>query len=1570
MENFKWLHLSDLHFKMCEKYDMTLILDRLKEQLLSETKEEKFKYIFLTGDLADGNDFSVVEENIKKILLDSDILEEDGNIFWVCGNHDVTRKKKYRNSVIAEIRDENIKESNFESKFEDEESRELLLGVFKQYNTLNDKLFKIQKSESDYPHQIIHTEAADIVLLNTCLTSYDDYDEHQLFVCEKGIINLFNEIEAEKPVFVLGHHSLSYLNSLESEKLLDLFIKKKITVYLCGHSHKLGVRPLTDEIREVVSGGFKIDGYAVVSFFVGKFYGENKEYELIPYVYRESGCKEWVKDYTAVQGIKDGQKYPIILSGEKAEIKLLDEVKKYSNIVKKIESIGQINVNKINKIGEALLREYASVVYKSKNVNNMNFGSLCNLAIENGKSNINYTSLKLTEIMPDLWSFNENFNNILREMGKTESYVKIIKEPLFDFMEFFEAIDKFNVMDNEYVLVTGPVHDIQFEKRKLLAEMKWDVILDYDGYSSDEGLRGATNRQNLKDLNARYQIIKESVFRRGITSWIQFGENLEFMLEDNEHSLNLQQIKNIFKELTEKLYSNSNGKIIFILIKNIEAWDKELMRIVWERFGQKAYFALVGAYDEDEIDRELHNLFLDTYGNSVHNCYGVFQTSKKQFFEKYCKYSENFLEAERHDSLLLPSNMGIHKMEQNIYINLGDFFEILTADVGKNLENHKESIEKFYLGGEVDWTLFYGKDVLNLLEADYFENKINQLKTTLGVKQNNARDAVFYLLHQAGFGGTTVARNIAWKLHNEYPTLILKNYELGKIKPLIQNLYDNHSRKGILVIADESRFSISDLENLENEMCSVDRPFALLIVRRMYQGKEGLNSKKVIRLNVLAKDTIDQLRTRFKEQSTLDASILKEKDDKFDDIFVKNSSMRCPFLIGLYYQDTRFNGVSEYAERVIREVNSESEIKLILIMAIINYYGRIGVSKEIVRKYIPLVSNADYLEKYSYAKEAFIKVYDDTMQMELYREKHPLISLELIKESVDKLYKCKYQEKLKDVSVELIKTIMKLNSTGINLYYKNLLERLFIYKNAIDVDEQGYTNVTEFSPLIEALPSQSSKEEVMHELATEVKNTVEQIPVEGNGLYYKMAAHICGHLGRIYKASTSSLNMMENGHKSIKWCECAENIMRMANFEDPYIYHMHGTSLAKQCSDKMKMGTEEQECLSEQEIDDIENMVEKSIDKFDKAIFSGETVRGGVSKLSLLMEYMRFLMRQKEIRNSDEIRKLTDAQRGYIKDIEVLIDMLEELQLDSRDEQRVFKLKSDFKAEIMFNNYGKAVEYYTNAITNIVRKKGEDAYELYVLRSSLAGAILGKYTQKGLNPYVEMKTEDIDRVLDALEKNIFSTVVLEDKWERQRRGNDCYRWLRVAKLSTKSVKVGIDVADKWRDLQREIEVRDPRPYYYLTVLHYLNTLDGYQASIELAKKYQRDTYNSANTSSSLRIVNMGKIRDILVSGIGIARIKSVNDLPEVLEKEQNNIVKVRGKFHDIEKDKNSKIGVINVTFPQEFRNLKVYFKMGGQNTIDINQTTHILEFGVGFSFERLEAINNTVKDITNNEKQI
>lgn len=1560
MGYFKWLHLSDLHFRMCEGFDMNLILDRLKTFLQKETENEKFQYIFITGDLADRNDYSMVDKKIKELLLDSNILDVDGKIYWVCGNHDIPRTYNIRKEQIMKIRDRNQSEYTFEYAFADEECRDLILKAFNKYNAKREQLFGL-KYEDEYPHQVIHTDKAEIVLLNTCLTSCDNEDEHELYLCESGLINLFNEIEGGKPVFVLGHHSLNFIADSDKGRLIDLFRGKHVSVYLCGHSHQLGVQPLYDNTLEIVSGGFKIDGHAIISFMIGIFDEDSEEYSIIPYTYR-AGSKVWAEDYEGVYGIEKGKKYPVPIIKKDGEEELSNLVSKCQKLFLGVADFDKLAVDQFNQIGERVLYKYIQTLSGVDISGQPSFDMMCNIAVQNGSKRINYTSLQMTETMKDIWRFRENLTRILYELNKENINFPSIKEMVFDFGYFYEMVNELDVAENAYILVVDAVHDMDYEKKKMLSEFQWDIVLDYDGYSNSGGLRSCAVRQNIKDWSGDYRLISESILRRGSTSWVHFGEQIKFMLDETDSGLNLRKIKDVFEKIVQKLYENTNGTVNFIFLKDIEVWDKELMRIVWDRFGDKAQFVLTGAYNIQKLNDQLHNVFLNGRGESVSSCYKILQTSAIQVFKKFSEYVESSSEKTTYINRQFPTNKGGEKLDQNLCVNLEDFFEVLTSDIGMNLKHVNEDLEKFYLGGEATWSLFYAKEILDVLDKDIINDLMNRMKMVLGAKQERPQDAVFYLLHNAGFGGTTTAKGIAWKMHMEHPTLILKNYEYGKIKPLIQNLYDNHSRKGILVIADEDRFSIGELESIQREMGFVDRPFALLIVRRLV-GKSEDNSKRTKYLTKISKNTVGGLLSRFVEQSHLNVEKKREKKEQFYETFPVNSSMRCPFLIGLYFQDEQFNGVTGYVERIIRRVDSENELKLLFILSIINYYGRIGVIKEIVRKYVSLPVNSDYLEKYPYAKDAFIATYDETNCVRVYREKHILISSELMKQCSQKLYRCDYKQNLKETLKELITKILEINSEGISQYYKNLLERLFIYKNPIDMDENGYMNLMEFSPLIMDLPSQVSKEEVMCYLAENVKEIVNQIPAHKNELYFKMAAHICGHLGRLYKSSPSSSNLMENSDLSVKWCEEAEQIMRKGHFEDAYIYHMHGTSLSKQCHDTMQLWKNDIENCSANVIKKLEEDMKKALEKFEQTVAAGEFVRGSISELSLLIEYIQFLMAWKKIESSDEINKLTTQEREYIQDIDDLISMLDETVLDPKDEQRLVNLKNSYKSDIMFNNFGKAIEYYTNTIKNIIVEKGEDAEELYVLRSGLAGAILGKYYQEGKDPYTDMRENDIGRILEALEKNIFSTTMLSNQWERQRRCNDCHRWIRVAKLSEKEVQTGISVAEKWRDLQREMAMKDPRPYYYLAVLHYLNALDGYSKSLDIARLNHSESYKVAVNNSGLRIVKIEKIRDVLLDGKGMNRIKSVVNLPETVEQNEGKTIKLRGIFKTIDSDKNKKIGVIKVIFPQEFKNMNVYFKMGDGNTISVNQSTHLLEFGMGFTFERLEAINSTVKDI-------
>jgi hypothetical protein len=289
-------------------------------------------------------------------------------------------------------------------------------------------------------------------------------DEHKLYLCDAGLIKLFDEIEPGKPVFALGHHSMDFIADADRKRLLKLFQENNVCLYLCGHSHQLGVRPLTENIREIVSGGFKIDGHAIVSFFIGMFDEGEGEYELTPYTYR-FGSRNWGVDYDAAEGTEQGKKYQVSFLPKGSADELSGLITRAQKLFHEAD-IEKLNINKFNDVGERVLRKYVQNILKGSNGSEMSFAALCEEALINGNKKINYTSLRMSENRKDVWRFRENLSHILQELGRDDVIFPFIAETPFDFGDLYEKAGRLEARENTYVLVTDAFHDMGYGGEK------------------------------------------------------------------------------------------------------------------------------------------------------------------------------------------------------------------------------------------------------------------------------------------------------------------------------------------------------------------------------------------------------------------------------------------------------------------------------------------------------------------------------------------------------------------------------------------------------------------------------------------------------------------------------------------------------------------------------------------------------------------------------------------------------------------------------------------------------------------------------------------------------------------------------------------------------------------------------------------------------------------------------------------------------------------------------------------------------------------------------------------------
>lgn len=299
MGNFNWLHLSDLHLEQFEQFDASVMRNNLLKKLKAL---EEVKYIFITGDIANKYEYGNAKDIIDDIKKATGVLDE--NIFWSVGNHDISRSNKNRNNLIKGLRANRNKEKNFEDIISNDENRCLLYDFqFKNFYQKHNEILGYEPAGK--PHAFYEREDLCIINLNTCITSLDDNDAHNLDIIEPDVLKLF-EKKYDKPVFVLGHHSIDFFYDDEKCKIQNMF-DGTVDLYLCGHAHRLGymVIPNTEsEVHEITCGGGIRDNYSVYSFVYGKYNSETKSIEVEPYSYRERGDKSWEPDYNLHRKLK------------------------------------------------------------------------------------------------------------------------------------------------------------------------------------------------------------------------------------------------------------------------------------------------------------------------------------------------------------------------------------------------------------------------------------------------------------------------------------------------------------------------------------------------------------------------------------------------------------------------------------------------------------------------------------------------------------------------------------------------------------------------------------------------------------------------------------------------------------------------------------------------------------------------------------------------------------------------------------------------------------------------------------------------------------------------------------------------------------------------------------------------------------------------------------------------------------------------------------------------------------------------------------------------------------------
>ena len=1131
--------------------------------------------------------------------------------------------------------------------------------------------------------------------------------------------------------------------------------------------------------------------------------------------------------------------------------------------------------------------------------------------------------------------------------------------------------DMSNIENCTSILIVGSLHDIPAKYLKYLANLPWNIVVDFDSYGGFGGLKAEANSATINDRILDNHTTGNIAIRDNYIEWFNCGDYINPI--NNQSAQSGQSKLRAMFPLRNYAHPGNSGLKFFVWlrqrfdeifrgVKNVQnpvsilylyhdaAVLKEIVNKAEEHLTGVSYSISAVYYWSEDRRRTICN---DCYQDDIRegidysDRFAIFPSDLKSFFAKTIEYFPELSSKAVLEENLLPSNDGDRALSVNLKTSLEKYFDVVYTSAGhEKYSIASEMISLFHKGGIVPWCAYANNEVVNLLRKDDFARWISKIKSALGYLPDDPNKKIFRLNHKPGIGGTTILRLLAWELHKDYPVLVAEKYEKTVVRNLLQQLYDNQT-KAFVVFADDE---FEEVEELERDIKILPRPCVLIRAHRINTTVSNFHD---FQLSAIKPEAEDALRYKFKKISELSSQILEAKDSQYDSFICQDLSMKSPFFIGLYYLEKEFQHLPEYVQQAFKGVYKDEEFRALGYIAFCDIYGDVSLPYIFINKILKL-GRKNYLDNNPYVKSILFmgKV---NGALAAYKSRHYLISREILNICSKKLFGGTYKDELAKWSNYFINDIMEVIKNNFDESYKIILEKVFTRNRNTEKQDD-----TDFSKLIQDISIPEYRIDILTKLAEESGKIAMEFDPQENRIAYMMAAHFYGHLGRLFSKGMSVINY----EKAVKYSQKAKEFLEKCEGQDYTIYHMYAEAKRLALKDKCEEYLQSETEIASSVYNDLENETDDIMRQYDISDEEGNHVYARSSAIVLLKDYLKFVYRMKKINSVKDMYTLTDRQMQYKMQIEEILESLTDEDMNDKEKQYYQTLQDDFKSGIMYNDYAHMEEYHQNKLDYEVTHQGTIS-SIIMHRRKLIYAKIGRYRiilPNGKSSFLKIPAKELEKILKLLEQNFEQSIDGTNYQERKKRCNEYKLWMQLAKYSDRKVSVGITYVMHWANLSELGKVNDPLPYYYLSVLYSLSVLEGNVSDREKVGEYLR----KAGIASSTRIGSITQIKDILIKGNGIGQLYDVSEVKDLGTLEvyrQMTPIVFTGKFKSV----SSRRGIVDLKIPEKWRGREAKFSVGKNNHMTEDAVTHMVDFYAGFCYEGITAINSSIIDKNANE---
>lgn len=498
----------------------------------------------------------------------------------------------------------------------------------------------------------------------------------------------------------------------------------------------------------------------------------------------------------------------------------------------------------------------------------------------------------------------------------------------------------------QFILVAPPIPTVLVTEADYLFTVNWDLILDFDSGSDENGLKRryiiqkktspSTRTLNFGDKKKSFRALSapQWVMANGFQDqadtiassynvWKRkYGQNLSEVLR-KFHSVYTKPIKVIFLPGLEESYVSN------IINSCLDAFVEE----DGETVSEIDIFLVEGSNTCLEIDSEnvkrsdltLHDLLL------------YLQSEKEGHYETNA-YNQ------------VPGLKPGEQLSNELVAKMKDFSEIVYIGIEKSYSANY--VKEFYQGARmINWQeLSDRKDIERRIYRQEAYSKIREI-------MNTHPKGFYNIMYRPGYGGTTILRRIAWDFHEIYPTIIINNYEQYDINYL-QQLYEK-TKLPLLILIDSNFVPTNTAKQVGLDLRSKNISHAIIYMRRIDHIGEDTKTQLFILPELEYKEgevaaTIDMLLPyAINEVCKTNLVKLRTSPEKCEE--------RSPFYFALSAFDEEFIGIIQYIRNYMNSLSWD--LKTFMVYIAIGDHINKPLDAQFFTHYLQSENSVDFLIK-------------------------------------------------------------------------------------------------------------------------------------------------------------------------------------------------------------------------------------------------------------------------------------------------------------------------------------------------------------------------------------------------------------------------------------------------------------------------------------------------------------------------------------------------------------------------------------------------------------------------------